>query len=434
MEEVPRNPEGVPEDVAVISATPVVVESIVVEVNTPAGIVQDHVPVAISSEPTDTSPYSEAIQSITSMFSPDTQVVSVSTSSPTMAHFMQSVMLPSRVMISAFRTPFRIALKGKRRPTWSTEMDIVITAFRSACRHAPRDLTLLRAWTDLAIPSLLLPDGAVTHTTRLHGMEIEWVFPHTLVGQSQFSNEIVREWSITHPIVLYLHGGGHALCGSNTHRNIVASFAVQDVVLCVPNYRRPPDVSIIETVDDCFATFRHLVLVMGIHPSRISIMGDSAGASLTVLTMCRIRDSEDPHIDLPSCGVLLSPWCDLEDAEIVAEAEKGNMMNEHDYLPRDALVMISRLVVGQLSPQDGRINPMNADLRGLPKLLIHVGQLELLFNQTVRFFEKLKDDGVDVKMKIWVDSVHVPHAFTTVSEEARAAVRDAAAFIKAHVV
>ena len=110
------------------------------------------------------------------------------------------------------------------------------------------------------------------------------------------------------------------------------------------------------------------------------------------------------------------------------------MMNEHDYLPRDALVMISRLVVGQLSPQDGRINPMNADLRGLPKLLIHVGQLELLFNQTVRFFEKLKDDGVDVKMKIWVDSVHVPHAFTTVSEEARAAVRDAAAFIKAHVV
>lgn len=358
----------------------------------------------------------------------DSRLVSTS-----LTHVMQSVILPTRVMFSAIKAPFKIALKGRRRPTWSTEMEVVMSAFRSACRHAPRDLNLLRIMTDLEVPGMLLPKGAMIHQTRLQGMLVEWVFPHTLtmtesMSQSIFTNSSVLEWSITHPIVLYLHGGGYALCSSQTHRNILTAFAIHDVVLCVPNYRRAPDVSIIEAVDDCFSAYRHLVEVIGVNPSRVAIMGDSAGGALAVLTLSRIRD--DKSLRLPSCGVLLSPWCELEDEKIILESEKGNVMPEHDYLPRDVLVMISRLVRGSLSPHDARINPMDADLSGLPRILIHVGELELLFEQITRFYDKLKQDKVDVKMKIWIDGVHVPHAFTTVFDEARLAVKDAAEFIK----
>lgn len=350
--------------------------------------------------------------------------------STNLSSLMQTVMLPSRMVISAIRTPFKIAFKGRRRPTWSTEMEVVMSAFRAACRHAPRDLNLLRIMTDLEVPEMLLPKGAMIHLTRLQGMLVEWVFPHSLSASSQsiFSNDQVQEWSLGHPIVLYLHGGGYALCSSQTHRNIVTAFALHNVVLCVPNYRRAPDVSIIDTVEDAFSTYRHLVEVIGIDPSRIAIMGDSAGGALAALTLCRIRD--EGSMNLPACGVLLSPWCELEDETILSESEKGNIMPEHDYLPRDVLVMISRLVRGTLSPQDPRINPMSANLSGLPKILIHVGELELLFEQITRFYDKLKDDRVDVKMKIWIDGVHVPHAFTVVFDEARVAVRDAAEFIK----
>jgi acetyl esterase/lipase len=127
---------------------------------------------------------------------------------------------------------------------------------------------------------------------------------------------------------------------------------------------------------------------------------------------------------------LLSPWVELEDEAIVAEAEKGNIMPDHDYLPRDALVMISKLVVGKLSPKDPRINPMSAELSNLPKLLIHIGEVELLFDQVTRFYERVRDEGGEVRMKIWIDGVHVPHVFTAVSAEARLAVNDAANFIK----
>jgi acetyl esterase/lipase len=209
---------------------------------------------------------------------------------------------------------------------------------------------------------------------------------------------------------------------------MVAQFANEGLILCAPNYRRPPEVSIIDAVDDCLATYRYLVDVMRIDASKISIMGDSAGGALTVLLLCRIRDEK--KLPLPSCGVLLSPWVELDDPTIVDEAAKGNIMPDHDYLPRDALVMISRLVVGSLSATDPRINPISADLKGLPKLLIHVGELELLFDQVTRFYEKIRDDGGEVRMKIWIDGVHVPHVFTPVNEEARVAVHDAAYFIK----
>ena len=366
-----------------------------------------------------------------SVIDSESSSIAESVQSTTVAHIVQSVMLPSRIVMSALRIPFKVALRGKRRPTWTTEMEMAVSVFRSACRNAPRDLTLLRTWLDIEVfPSLLLPSGVRMHETSLQGMKVEWVYPIALPnGQGPFSHEQVREWANICPIVLYLHGGGHALCGTNTHRAMVGQFATEGLIMCAPNYRRPPEVSIIDAVDDCLATYRFLVDIVGIAPSQIAVMGDSAGGALTVLLLCRIRDNPT-KITAPACGVLLSPWVDLEDESIVSEAEKGNIMPDHDYLPRDALVMISRLVVGRLSPKDPRINPMSADVGNLPKLLIHIGELELLFDQVTRFYEKIRDEGGQVRMKIWIDGVHVPHVFTAVSEEARIAVSDAANFIK----
>ena len=408
------------------TSTSIAIEQVVQHSDTANGATQEVVYVGVrefvessSGSSTPVGPLPESEQDVSAAF----ELVP-----PSISAVMQSLMLPSRVMMSALRIPFKVAIKGKRRPTWSTEMEMVVSAFRSACRNAPRDLTLIRAWTDLEIPSILLPKGAKMRETSLHGMRVEWVFPHALHDSSEMlTNEAILEWSRTHPVVLYLHGGGHALCSTNTHRNIVASFAVEDVVLCAPNYRRPPEVSIIDAVTDCFSMYLHLVDVLRVDPHRIAIMGDSAGGALTILTLCRIRDSGTP---MPSCGVLLSPWVELEDEDIAAEAAKGNIMPAHDYLPRDALMMISKLVVGNLSPKDPRINPMNADVTGLPPILIHVGELELLFEQITRFYEKLRDSGVDTKMKIWIDSVHVPHVFTPFSDEAKIAVKDAATFVK----
>jgi monoterpene epsilon-lactone hydrolase len=361
-------------------------------------------------------------------------------SSTSLTHLMQSVALPSRVMASAFRIPFKIAMKGKRLPSWSTQMEVVIAAFRSACRNAPRDLSLIRAWTDVSIPDLILPKEAIVHSSRLHGLQVEWVFPHHLSPQehpkgkrrlsaSKFCNDMVLEWSKTHPIVLYLHGGAFALCGSNTHLNIISSLAMEDVVLFAVNYRRPPDVTIVEAVDDCYMAFKHLTEVVKIPPDRICICGDSAGGSLTILTLCRIRQH---RLSLPMCAVLISPWCDLADKEFEAKAAEGVIMPEHDYLPYDAIVMISKLVIGNMNPDDPRINPIHADLRGLPPILVHAGAVEVLFNQIIRFYDKCKDEGLDVRLKIWPDMVHVPHVFTHVSEVAQMAVTDAARYIKEH--
>ena len=415
-----------------IHASTVTIEKVLDHSESGTGANQDIVYVRVSNvrDEQPSSPLQE-IQLADSLTDPESR------HSTTFTHLVQSVMLPSRIMMSALRIPFKVALKGKRRPTWTTEMEMAVSAFRSACRNAPRDLNILRSWLDVDIfPSLMLPSTVRMHETSLHAMKLEWIYPSSLqrnTGRHSSRHEI-RDWSKEFPVVLYLHGGGFALCGNNTHRAMVAQFAAEGLILCAPNYRRPPDVSIIEAVDDCLATYRYLVDVLGIAPSRLSVMGDSAGGALTVLLLCRLRDmnqlrANEQSIPVPACGVLLSPWVELEDASIASEAEKGNIMPDHDFLPRDALMMISRLVVGDLSPTDPRINPISARLDSLPKLLIHVGELELLFDQVTRFYEKIRDEGGQVKMKIWIDGVHVPHVFTSVCEEARMVVYDAANFI-----
>jgi epsilon-lactone hydrolase len=122
----------------------------------------------------------------------------------------------------------------------------------------------------------------------------------------------------------------------------------------------------------------------------------------------------------------------LADKEFEAKAAAGVIMPEHDYLPYDAIVMISKLVIGNMAPEDPRINPIHADLRGLPPILVHAGAVEVLFNQIIRFYDKCKDEGLNVRLKIWPDMVHVPHVFTHVSEVAQMAVTDAARYIKDH--
>jgi hypothetical protein len=138
----------------------------------------------------------------------DTAVESETQQTTTMSHLMQSVMLPSRIVMSALRIPFKVALRGKRRPTWTTEMEMAVTAFRSACRNAPRDLSLLRSWLDVDIfPSLMLPNNVRMHETTLHGMRVEWVYPSSLTidNEERFSNAKILRWSEQCPVVLYLY-------------------------------------------------------------------------------------------------------------------------------------------------------------------------------------------------------------------------------------
>jgi acetyl esterase/lipase len=75
-------------------------------------------------------------------------------------------------------------------------------------------------------------------------------------------------------------------------------------------------------------------------------------------------------------------------------------------------------------------SPLFADLNGLPPLLVHVGTAELGLHEARLFTERARAAGVDATLEVWLDMVHVWHAFTARVPEAVAAVERVGSYIR----
>jgi acetyl esterase/lipase len=83
--------------------------------------------------------------------------------------------------------------------------------------------------------------------------------------------------------------------------------------------------------------------------------------------------------------------------------------------------------VGDDSPQNPRISPIHADLRGLPPIYIQAGGKEILIDMIRSFHEKAKDQGADIELEVWESMNHVFQAYGDQMPESREAMQRIAA-------
>ena len=67
-------------------------------------------------------------------------------------------------------------------------------------------------------------------------------------------------------------------------------------------------------------------------------------------------------------------------------------------------------------PRHPHASPLYADLRGLPPLLIHVGDAEVILDDSTRLAAKASEAGVEVSLEIWDEMPHVFPAFAGLPE------------------
>jgi acetyl esterase/lipase len=88
--------------------------------------------------------------------------------------------------------------------------------------------------------------------------------------------------------------------------------------------------------------------------------------------------------------------------------------------------------VGENAPDHPLISPLFAELHGLPPILLHVGDHEILLDDSTRFAERARSYGVDTTVVVWPEMFHVFHLFTPLLPEARKANREVVDFIRRH--
>ena len=205
-------------------------------------------------------------------------------------------------------------------------------------------------------------------------------------------------------VILHVHGGWFNLGSAHAYRNFVGHIASSaGTATFIPDYRLAPEHPFPAAVTDVKACYRGLV-DKGI--DKIAVVGDSAGGNLALVLV---------STDIAPVGaVAISPVTDLaltgESYATRAEADP--------YFTKSQVAGLVASYLGPTDPKNPLASPLYGDLRGLPPIRVHVGDDEVLLDDSRRYVERAVAAGVDVRLDIWMG---MPHGFVTAVREFDAA-------------
>jgi monoterpene epsilon-lactone hydrolase len=240
------------------------------------------------------------------------------------------------------------------------------------------------------------------------GVPCEWVIPQN---------------NLTDQVLLYLHGGGFVFGLTPPHLQMGACLAQNlGMRILLVDYRLAPDYPFPAALDDCVTAYRWL-LKQDILAQNIVVAGDSAGGNLTVTMLMKLRDS---GYSLPAAAACLSPVTDLTTKKNQRQGFKDPL------LPPKAEKLYTQSYVGHHDAHDPLISPVFGNLRGLPPLLVHAGEDEILCDDAVRITDLARSVDVDVRLEIFPRMWHVWQLNLTLPQAIQS-LEDIAHFFKAHL-
>lgn len=227
----------------------------------------------------------------------------------------------------------------------------------------------------------------------------------------------------TDRVLMYFHGGGYLYGSAAGYVNIGALFAKKlRAKVFLPDFSLAPEHPFPRPVDDSVAAYRWL-LDQGHAPERLGLAGDSAGGALTVSVMTRARKHGLP---LPAAGVSVSPWANLEHTGASMSTREGL----DPVVAKEQLNILARAVLQGQLPNDPEASPVFADVRGLPPILVQVGENEVMLSDVIRLASHLAENRVATTLEVWPGLFHCWPLFAGILPEAEEAVDHAVHFLE----
>ncbi|OUL99462.1 alpha/beta hydrolase [Variovorax sp. JS1663] len=253
------------------------------------------------------------------------------------------------------------------------------------------------------------PTPAGVSVQEIHMAEV----PATMVTPQEVINDRA---------MLYIHGGGYVAGSPSGYHGIAGNYAkLLNARVYMPDYRLAPQHPFPAAIEDTLAAYRWL-LDQGIAPDSIVFSGDSAGGAMTVSVMVAAKREGLP---LPAAGAALSPWPNLE--------HSGASMLTRDGIDPTVnlagLNLMAKAFLNGTPKSDPDASPIFADVRGLPPILVHIGEREVMLSDAMRLAAHLGENRVRVTLEVWPDMFHVWHLFAAELPEGRKALERAAAFL-----
>jgi epsilon-lactone hydrolase len=203
--------------------------------------------------------------------------------------------------------------------------------------------------------------------------------------------------------IIHVHGGWFNWGTAQAFRNFAGHIALSaGADAFIPDYRLAPEHPFPAAVRDLEACYRGL-LDNGI--TRIALTGDSAGGNLA-LVLLSIASATSKDAVAPVGAVVFSPITDLaltgESFDTRAEADL--------YFTKSQAAGLVRSYLGVTDPKNPLASTLYADPSGLLPVWVHVGDDEVLLDDSSRYVENAVAAGADAKLDVWMG---MPHGFVT---------------------
>jgi acetyl esterase/lipase len=213
--------------------------------------------------------------------------------------------------------------------------------------------------------------------------------------------------------ILHVHGGWFNFGSARAYRNLVGHIASRaGAEAFIPEYRLAPEHAFPAGLSDIEASYRGLVEK---RTPRIAVVGDSAGGNLALVLLAIAAPSHEGRM-APVAAVAISPVTDLaltgESYATRAEADP--------YFTKPQIAGLVAAYLRGTNPKSAQTSPLYGDLRGLPPIRVHVGDDEVLLDDSRRYVERAVAAGVDAELDVWMG---MPHGFVTAVNEFDAARR-----------
>lgn len=225
--------------------------------------------------------------------------------------------------------------------------------------------------------------------------------------------------------MLYLHGGGFVSGSGGFYLAQAAHIsAAAKCAVLLPDYRLAPEHRFPAGLEDCVSAHKWMVAngPTGPGPARATfVAGDSAGGSLTLATLLALRDRK---MKMPMGAIAISPCTDFT---LASESLK----TVYDPIISSKTMSVFRdHYLGKTDPKNPLASPVFGDYRGLPPLLIQIGEHEMLRDDGIRVARKARADGIAVKLEVWPGMFHVFQSHEPLLPEAREAIDHMGGFVR----
>ncbi|MEE1129783.1 MAG: alpha/beta hydrolase [Methanobrevibacter sp.] len=213
------------------------------------------------------------------------------------------------------------------------------------------------------------PAKSIFKSTEFSGMEV-FTF-----GDENSKNTIV-----------YVHGGAYV--NEINWQHYLFCFLLSrklDAYVIAPVYSLAPLHKSKETFDQITELYKNVLA----KNDNITLMGDSAGGGF-ILSFCQylktINLSQPDHI------ITFSPWVDISMSNPPYDNENDPILGEI------GLREIGKSWAGEFDTKDYRVSPLFGDNSGLAKTLIFAGDGEIFYRDIKKYYEDLKNKGVDARL------------------------------------